>query len=165
MAVRLKVEPLQREAFAPFGDVIEKGGRDAYPINAGSADRYHALTMVDAAERDGCPVISIVHARPQTLPLRVLGVERHPLGSQAFIPLGGGRFLVIVAPAGEVPGADALRAFLGDGHQGINYRRGTWHHPLVALDRETDFLVVDREGPGDNCEEHHFEDEHMIASL
>lgn len=163
-SIKLAVEKLERDVFAPFGDVIEARGRGAYSINAGSADRYHDLATVDVSGNCGRPVVSIVHARPLALPLRVHTMERHPLGSQAFIPLNDSRFLVIVAVAGDPPGARALRAFISDGRQGINYRRGTWHHPLIALDHETDFLVVDRDGPGDNCEETHFEHEDITVS-
>lgn len=163
MPIKLEVEKLERDAFAPFGDIVETRGRKAYSINAGSADRYHGLATVDASENEGRPVVSIVHARPLALPLRVRTMERHPLGSQAFVPLNDSRFLVIVAAAGDPPDARALRAFISDGRQGINYRRGTWHHPLIALDHETDFLVVDRDGSGDNCEEMHFEHEDITV--
>ncbi len=78
--------------------------------------------------------------------------ERHPLGSQSFVPLSGRPYLVAVAPAGEfVP--EAVRVFRAEGHQGVHYRKGIWHHFLLVLDEDSDFLVVDRAGPGDNCDE------------
>ena len=86
-------------------------------------------------------------------------VERHPLSSQAFIPLAPAPFLLVVAAAGDAPRPAALRAFVTDGAQGVNYARGTWHHPVLALDRITDFLVVDRGGPGENCDVISFGDE------
>jgi ureidoglycolate lyase len=88
-------------------------------------------------------------------------VERHPLGSQAFFPLGQARYVVIVAPPGESVSAADLRAFLVNGSQGVNYRPGVWHHVLLVLDKPTDFLVVDRGGPGHNCDEFHFEAAHQ----
>jgi ureidoglycolate lyase len=78
--------------------------------------------------------------------------ERHPLGSQSFVPLSGRPYLVAVAPAGDFDVA-GVRLFRAQGHQGVHYRKGVWHHFLLALDGESDFLVVDRAGPGDNCEE------------
>ena len=148
---RLVVEALERAAFAPYGEVIEAAAAaDTVSINAGTAQRYDALAEVDVAGAGGRAVISRVRAQPRALPFVVRMLERHPLGSQAFVPLDPAqRYLVVVADA-----VDATpRAFLASRGQGVNYRRGTWHHPLLALDRAGDFLVVDRAGPGDNCEE------------
>ena len=105
-----------------------------------------------AAAEGGRPLINIFRATPWKLPLRVAMVERHPLSSQAFIPLAPARFLLVVAAPGNAPDPTALRAFVTDGSQGVNYARGTWHHPVLALDHVTDFLVVDRGGPGENCD-------------
>ncbi|MHB8787670.1 MAG: ureidoglycolate lyase, partial [Thauera sp.] len=80
-------------------------------------------------------------------------MERHPLASQAFIPMSGRPYLVVVAPAGEAPGAEALKVFLARGDQGVNYATGVWHHPLLALGAVCDFIVIDRSGPGHNCDE------------
>lgn len=147
-------EPLTRAAFAPFGQVIEPG--DAHhPINSGAATRFHDLAQVEALDGRAC--ISIVRGRPKALPLVLRFVERHPLGTQTFHPLAPRPFLVVVAPdEGGRPGRP--RAFLTKPGQGINYARGTWHGVLTPLDEETDFLVVDRVGEGDNCEEHHFDE-------
>jgi ureidoglycolate lyase len=150
----LAIAPLTGEAFAPFGEVIESEGRAHYLINAGTARRYDDLAGVDVAEFGGQAQISLCRAEPVTLPLRLRVMERHPLSSQAFIPLSGTPFLIVVAPAGgEEPDLRALRAFRSNGRQGINYRRGTWHHPLIALERVSDFLIVDRRGTGPNCDE------------
>lgn len=149
--MRLPVEALTRAAFAPYGEVIEADeGATTVAINAGTAQRFDALAEVDVAHAGGRAVISRVRAQPRALPFIVRMLERHPLGSQAFVPLDPAqRYLVVVADA-----VDATpRAFLASRGQGVNYRRGTWHHPLLALDRASDFLVVDRAGPGANCEE------------
>lgn len=149
--MRLPVEALTRAAFAPFGEVIDAdAGAATVAINAGTAQRHAALAEVDTSHAGGRAVISRVRAQPRALPCTVNRLERHPLGSQAFVPLDPAqRYLVVVASA-----IDAVpRAFLATNGQGVNYRRGTWHHPLLALDRVGDFLVVDRAGPGDNCEE------------
>jgi ureidoglycolate lyase len=144
-------EPLTAEAFARFGSVIEAGDAAVkLDINQGHAVRYDAIAEVDVADGGGVPVISIFRARPLAeLVLRTF--ERHPLGSQTFMPLGGGPYLVAVAPTGEFD-ASAIRLFRAELHQGVHYRKGTWHHFLLVLD-ESDFLVVDRAGLGDNCEE------------
>ena len=147
---RLQVEALTRDAFAPFGEVLEPASAETvYEINAGTAQRFHALARVEVAGADGYPVISLFRAQPRTLPFTVAGLERHPLGSQAFMPLGPAPYLVVVASDPDSP----PRAFLARGGQGVNFRRGTWHHALLALERESDFLVVDRAGETDNCNE------------
>ena len=148
----LAIQPLTASAFAPFGDVIEASSAHTFPINDGQAQRFHDLAKVDVSAGGGHPIISMVRSDPSDFPLTLSQVERHPLGSQAFIPLGNHPFLIVVAPttADDTPGK--LHAFLSNGHQGINYQRGVWHHPLIVLDEVTDFLVVDRGGEGDNCE-------------
>jgi ureidoglycolate lyase len=146
----LTPEPLTAQAFAPFGSVIEASD-DAVKldINQGHAVRYDSLAEVDVSG-GGAPVISLFRARPLA-ELMLRGFERHPLGSQTFVPLNGRPYLVAVAPAGPFD-SDLVRLFRAEGHQGVHYRKGTWHHFLLVLD-ESDFLVVDRAGPGDNCEE------------
>src|SRR5262249_25615291 len=149
----IAIAALTREAFAPFGDVIEFAGRAHYPINAGTAERYHDLAAVDVDAAGGRPLISLCRAQPIALPFELRLMERHPLSSQAFLPLPGRPFLIVVAPPSRELDLGALRAFRSDGHQGVNYGRGTWHHPLLALECVSEFLIVDRGGDGDNCEE------------
>lgn len=149
----LRARPLTCEDFAPFGDVIETAGHDGFTINQGTATRYHDLARVDVTARGGRAAIGLVRAQPQTTPVPLRLMERHPLASQAFIPLGQYPFLVVVARPGPAPDQTMLHAFVSNGHQGINYHKGVWHHPLIALGAETDFVVVDRQGPGDNCDE------------
>jgi len=149
----LQPQPLSREAFALFGDVIETGGAQHFPINRGSVQRYHDLARVDVGE-GGRALVSIFECtRPRSFPIRVDLMERHPLGSQAFVPLDDARMCVVVAPPGDTLEPSGLRAFLSDGRQGVNYHPGTWHMPLVAFAAGRRFLVVDRGGPGENCEE------------
>lgn len=154
MGVRvLKAEPLTREAFAPFGEVIETEGARHYPINRGTVERFDDLASIDVGAH-GRVVIGIVECTTATrAPVPVQVIERHPEGSQAFIPIGEAVMCVVVAPPGETATLDDLRAFVSNGRQGVNYRRGTWHMPLVAFETGRRFLVVDRGGPGDNCEE------------
>lgn len=152
MIRELAPEPLTAEAFAPFGNVIEASD-DAVrlEINQGHAIRYDRLAEVDAADGGGAAAISLFRARPLgELVLRTF--ERHPLGSQSFVPLSGRPYLVAVAPAGAFD-VSAVRVFRAEAHQGVHYRKGVWHHFLLVLEAESDFLVVDRAGPGDNCDE------------
>ncbi|MBV9883675.1 MAG: ureidoglycolate lyase [Sphingomonadaceae bacterium] len=147
----LTPEPLTAAAFAPFGNVIEAtDAATKLDINQGHAVRYDRLAELDVADEGGTGAISLFRARPlEELVLKQF--ERHPLGSQTFVPLSGRPYLVAVAPAGEFDAAK-IRLFGAEGHQGVHYRKGVWHHFLLVLD-ESDFLVIDRAGPGDNCEE------------
>ena len=153
MAWRLTPVPLSRRGFAPLGEVIETDGAERRTINEGSTVRFHDLAAVDVADRGGRALVNVFRAEPLPLPLTVTVMEQHPLGSQAFIPLDRAPFLIVVAPAGPQPRASDLRAFVSDGRQGVNYAKGVWHHPVIAWRRPTDFLVVDRGGPGDNLVE------------
>jgi ureidoglycolate lyase len=148
----LMPEPLTAEAFAPFGSVIEASD-DALKldINQGHAVRYDRLAEIDVADGEGTGIISLFRARPLDQLVLTL-FERHPLGSQSFVPLSGRPYLVAVAPAGDFDPA-RVRLFHAEPHQGVHYRKGVWHHFLLVLDAESDFLVIDRAGPGDNIEE------------
>ena len=162
-AQTITVEKLTREAFADFGDVIEMEGRASFLINDGRADRYDALGEVDCEGSGKIPVISMVHARQYDFPDTVTFLERHPFGSQAFIPTCDTPFLVVVAAPGSSVDDSSLRAFLTNGKQGINYHRNTWHHVMLTPFYDVTFIVVDRSDPGTNCEEHWYtEDEQPI---
>jgi ureidoglycolate lyase len=148
----LQLERLTRAAFAPFGDVIELDGARHFAINGGTTERYHDLANVDVTENGGRALINLFRAQPRALPVDITMMERHPLGSQAFIPLVQGRYLLVVAPPGEFD-PTRMRAFWTDTWQGVNYAKGVWHHPLLALDQASDFVVIDRGGEGNNCDE------------
>lgn len=158
MTRQLTVEPLTQEAFQPFGDVIDKEASSYFMINNGSTRRYHRMADVDVADEGGMPIISIFQAMPLHYPLSIKMMERHPLGSQAFIPLLGNPYLILVAPKGDKPDPNGLRAFLSNGKQGVNYYKGVWHHPVLALSEQDQFLIVDRAGEGNNCDEVYFTD-------
>lgn len=146
--------PLTPEAFAPFGDVLDAAGAPDRLINDGLCGRHHDRARLDFGP-GGRAGISIFDARPRTLPYRFDLVERHPEGSQAFLPLTGHPFLVIVAPdAGDRPGAPL--SFLTALGQGINFLRGTWHGVLTPLHAPGLFAVVDRIGPTPNLQEHRY---------
>lgn len=166
MAERLNVRPLTREAFAPYGDVIETGGAHAYPINNGTTMRFHDLAAVDVAADGGRPLVNIFRGQPFAPPLTIKMVERHPLGSQAFVPLDRRPYLVVVALALGDGRPGRPEAFLATGFQGVNYARGTWHHPLLSLEAESGFLVIDRGGEGRNLEEVFFDgDGYLIDDI
>lgn len=150
----IHVSPLTAVDFAPYGDVIEMAAEPSFLINNGKCGRYHDLAKLDFL--DGAANISLAYGQPYALPLNVPMMERHPLGSQAFIPLNDAPFLVIVAS--DLDGAPTdPRAFLSNGAQGVNYHRNTWHGVLTPLENPQPFVIVDWKGKGVNLEEHHFD--------
>ncbi|TVQ57211.1 MAG: ureidoglycolate lyase [Rhodobacteraceae bacterium] len=150
MSRTITPEPLTAEAFAPFGEVLEAEGAPDRLINDGRCGRFHDRARLDFG--DGRAGVSLFLSEPRSLPLAVDLIERHPEGSQAFIPMTQAPFLVVVAPdAGGEPGRP--RAFLTAPGQGVNLRRGTWHGVLTPLSAPGLFAVVDRIGPGANLEE------------
>ncbi|MEM1076052.1 MAG: ureidoglycolate lyase [Pseudomonadota bacterium] len=148
------LEPLSADAFAPFGDVLHATGAPDKIINQGLCERFHDRARLDAG--DGRLGISLFHAQPRTLPLALDMLERHPLGSQAFIPMHRNPFLVVVAKDnGGVP--EEIRAFFTAPGQGVNYHANTWHGVLAPLHPPGLFAVIDRIGAGQNLQEHWFE--------
>lgn len=145
--------PLTRERFAPYGDVIDAGRVDARTMNDARFERFDELCTIDVGK--GRVSVSMTRSRiATTLPYLIEMVERHPLGSQAFVPLSPCRMIVVVAPAGESVDAADLVAFETNGQQGINYARGTWHMPLIAFAAGQQYLIIDRASSGEpNCDE------------
>jgi len=145
-------KPLSKANFARFGDVISVDeASDNFTINDGHTTRYHNLAKIDVADDNGQPLVNIFRSKPLGFPIAIKMMERHPLGSQAFIPLGKQPYLVVVAPAGKFEVAN-IEVFIADASQGVNYHKGTWHHFCLALNDISDFLVIDRGGEGDNCD-------------
>jgi len=163
MTTTIAVQPLTKESFAPFGEVLEATGAETRLINGGTCMRFHALATIETRGADARAVVSLFRAEPTALPLQLTMMERHPLGSQAFWPLSGGDWLVAVAPDENArPGAPLV--FRATGSQGICYAPNVWHHPLIALDQVSDFLVVDRDGPGGNLEETYYETSYAVST-
>ncbi|MGI9271780.1 MAG: ureidoglycolate lyase [Woeseiaceae bacterium] len=155
--IELKPELLTRASFAPFGDVVESSEQQVEAMNAESFERFDDLC--DVAAEDGRIAVSIARCRTATsLPHSFNMVERHPHGSQAFVPLTPCRMLVVVAPPGENVAAGDLHAFVSNGRQGINYHVGTWHMPLIAFDPGQEFLIIDRVGESPNCDLHYLDE-------
>lgn len=161
MTAPIRIEPLTSTAFAPFGDVLEASGPPDKWINQGQCGRFHDRAALDFS--GGRAGISIFKAEARTVPLSLEMVERHPDGSQAFVPMSGDPFLVVVATdTGGVPSNP--RAFLTEAGQAINFHRGTWHGVLTPLSEPGLFAVIDRIGPGANLEEHWFETPYTIET-
>ena len=157
----IEIRPLTREAFAPFGQVIERDGAQHFPINAGKCTRFHDLAAIETTGEKARPMISLLRGEPYALPLELAMVERHPLGSQAFIPLGDGTFLVVVAEETADGPAEPV-AFRTAPGQGVNIARNVWHGVLTPLDAVSDFAVIDRGGEGVNLEEHFYAEPFLV---
>ncbi|MDO9525395.1 MAG: ureidoglycolate lyase [Gemmobacter sp.] len=151
MTRTITAQPLTAAAFAPFGDVLDASGTPDKIINAGLCGRFHDRARLDFGA-DGRAGVSVFHAEPRSLPYTFDLIERHPEGSQAFLPMTQHPFLVIVA---DDP-SSTPRAFLTNGAQGINLHCGVWHGVLTPLHAPGLFAVVDRIGPTPNLQEHHY---------
>lgn len=162
MSRALTPQPLTAAAFAPFGDVIKVSGAPDKLINQGMCGRHHDLARMDFA--DGRAGISLFDAKARQFPHVVDMVERHPEGSQAFIPVSGVPMLVIVAE--DQNGVPVnLKAFVSQPGQSINLLRGVWHGVLAPIEKPGQFIVVDRIGDGPNLDEHWFDDPYIVQSV
>lgn len=148
------LKPLTIENFAPFGEVISAHGHDYFHINDAHTERYHDLVSTEIFGDAKAGISIFRNIKATQVPFEISMLERHPQGSQAFIPMQGQKFLIVVAPNLDqyTPELSQLQAFISDGSQGVNYRAGTWHHPLLSLEAPSDFAVVDRIGSGHNCD-------------
>lgn len=154
MSHSITTEPLTPEAFAPYGDVLDAVGAPDKIINQGKCGRYHDRARVDVAPETGGRVgVSVFHAELRAFPYTLDLIERHPEGSQCFVPMSADPFLVIVSDGPEA----TPRAFVTDGAQAINFHKGTWHGVLTPLSGNGMFAVVDRIGETPNLEEHWFD--------
>ena len=145
----IKPKPINKENFKKFGDMITTDDIKPLEINDGYAKRYDGIANLDAKKDDGESIISIFSALKRSFPMKVDMMEKHPLGSQAFIPMKETTFLAFVAPAGGKPDLNKAEAFIIPKGVGVNYNAGIWHFPLIATE-DMNFLVVDRKGSGEN---------------
>ena len=157
----LKIEPLTKSAFAPFGNIVETEGAQSFKINNGTTTRFHDLADVQLLGENPRTLISIFRGEEFKFPIEIKMMERHPLGSQAFIPLNNRPFLAVVAEDINAKPAHPL-AFIANGNQGVNFHANIWHATLTALEGVSDFLVVDRGGDGNNLEEHFFDISYQV---
>ncbi len=163
MTRTMTIAALTPEAFAPFGDVIAADPAKMRLINGATTERFDALGRVEILGAGACAILSLFRAQPRAFPYPITMMERHPLGSQSFHPLDHRPWLVVVAQdeSGQ-PGRPLV--FAASGAQGINYRANIWHHPLMALEQVSNFLIVDRQGEGDNLEEYVYKEAFILRS-
>lgn len=155
---------INKENFKKFGDMITTDDIKPLEINDGYAKRYDGIATLDAKKNNGESIISIFSALKRSFPMKVDMMEKHPLGSQAFIPMKETTFLAFVAPEGVKPDLDKLEAFIVPKGVGVNYNAGIWHFPLIATE-DMDFLVVDRKGEGDNLVLHDLNKENITLEF
>ena len=157
----IKIEKLTNKTFTPFGDVIETKSRDYELINNNSCRKFSRLSTVKIRNND--PIaFSIFESEGKKLPIHLNFLERHPLASQAFMPLQHKQFLITVAEEYNHKPAN-LRAFMTDGMQGININPNIWHGVLCPVPEGGKFLVVDRLETGDNLQIHKFKEPFIIG--
>ena len=147
--------------FAEYGDLISTDNISPIDINAGYAKRFDNLANLDTSKNDGKTIVSIFSALKRNFPMKIDMMEKHPLSSQAFMPMQETTFLSFVAPLGDFPEINKIQSFVIPPKIGINYKPGVWHFPLITTEN-TDFLVIDRKGSGENLTIHKFEKEKII---
>ena len=152
---------INKSNFAPYGDLISTKNISPIDINAGYAKRFDNLANVNTSNSGGKTILSIFAALKRNFPMNIDMMEKHPLGSQAFIPMKETTFIAFVAPNGDKPDLNKIEAFIIPPGIGINYNPGTWHFPLISTE-DMNFLVVDRKGSGDNLVIENLEDKKII---
>ena len=157
----IKPVKISRSNFSSYGDLISTDDINPMNINEGYAKRFDNLANLDTSKDSGKTIVSIFSALKRTFPMKIHMMEKHPLGTQAFIPMKETTFLAFVAPSGESPEIDKIQSFVIPPKRGINYKPGIWHFPLISTEN-MDFLVVDRKGAGENLIIHNFKKEKII---
>ena len=145
----IKPKLITKENFKKFGDMISTEDIKPLEINNGFAKRYDGIANLDTKKNNGESTICIFSALKRSFPMKIDMMEKHPLGSQAFIPMKETVFLSFVAPEGDKPDLNRVDAFIIPKGIGVNYNPGVWHFPLISTE-DMNFLVVDRKGEGDN---------------
>ena len=161
MKILIKPIKITKKNFSKFGELINTKKRKPIIINNGYAKRFHDLGKIDTSSKKGNPIISIFSAKKRSFPMKINMMEKHPLGSQAFIPMKETTFLSFVAPPADVPELNKIQSFIIPPKIGINYKAGVWHFPLISTE-DTNFLVIDRKGNGENLIIHKFNKEKVI---
>ena len=159
----IKPIKISKSNFSAYGDLISTDDINPMDINAGYAKRFDDLANVDTSIDGGKTIVSIFSALKRTFPMKIDMMEKHPLGSQAFIPMKETTFLVFVAPPGDFPAINKIQSFIIPPKTGINYKPGIWHFPLISTE-DTNFLVIDRKGKGNNLIIHKFEKEKIVLN-
>ena len=157
----IKPIPITKENFAKYGDMISTKDIKPLEINNGYAKRYDGIANLNTSSDNGETTISIFSALKRNFPMKIDMMEKHPLGSQAFIPMEDEKFLVFVAPRGDRPNINKIQSFVVPKQTGVNYNAGIWHFPLISM-KNMNFLVVDRKGIGNNLVIYKFKKEKII---
>ena len=161
MKITINPKLITKENFSKFGDMITTADIKPIEINEGYAKRFDGIANLNTSKDNGETTICIFSALKRSFPMKIDMMEKHPLGSQAFIPMKQTTFLVLVAPQGEKPDLNKIEAFIVPQEIGVNYNPGTWHFPLIATE-DMNFLVIDRKGSGDNLVIQNIENEEVI---
>ena len=158
MKIIIKPKKITRKNFKKFGDLISTKKVKPININNGYAKRFDNLCRINTSLKKGNTIMSIFSAKKRKFPMNIKMMEKHPLGSQAFIPMSETTFLVFVAPKSKKPNIKKIKSFIVPKQTGINYRPGIWHFPLIST-KNINFLVIDRKGKGNNLVIHNFKNE------
>jgi len=164
MEVIIVPTKITKENFLEFGEVISVEKVTPIDINDGYAQRYDNLANINTLKKEGKTIVSIFSSIKRSFPMKIDMMEKHPLGSQAFMPMKETTFLCFVAPQGEAPDINKIKSFVIPPKIGINYKPGIWHFPLITTE-DTDFLVIDRHGSGENLIIHKFEKEKVVLKF
>ena len=159
----IKPIKITRINFAAYGDLISSDDIKPMDINAGYAKRFDDLANISTSKDGGKTIVSIFSALKRKFPMKIDMMEKHPLGSQAFIPMKETTFLSFVAPPSESPEISKFQSFIIPPKTGINYKPGIWHFPLISTE-DTNFILIDRKGSGENLIMHKFKKEKIILN-
>lgn len=166
--IELIPEPLTSDTFSSYGDVLSTNGTDMKIINSGFAQKHYNLCTIDSSEKNGLSAVHIYIAKKRIFPLQINMLEKHPFFSQAFIPRSTKSFLAVVALGDESPDLNTLKVFITDGNQGVHYKRGIWHFPLISMEENEQFIVIDRtdcnikKNKIEECIEYYFDKQRRI---
>ena len=149
--MQLPIRPISAAEFAPYGWLADAGGAAGRPINEGTTHRVDAVGELQLTAEGGAPCLALFRAQPRDPRGPWQQLERHRLGTQTFVPMGGARYVVLVALGGEQPDMSTLAAFAVGGQQAVTLRAGTWHHGLIAPEGG-DYVVIERQAETVDCE-------------
>ena len=164
MKIIIKPKKITRKNFKKFGDLISTKKIRPININNGYAKRFNNLCKINTSIKKGNAIMSIFSAKKRKFPMKIEMMEKHPLGSQAFVPMSETKFLVFVAPKGKKPNTKKIQSFIVPKQTGINYKPGIWHFPLIST-KSMNFLVIDRKGKGNNLVIYKFKNEKISLKL
>ena len=163
MKIKIKPKRVNKNNFRKFGQIIDTSKKKFFRINDGYAKRYDNLGKINTSTKKGKTIVSIFSAKKRRFPMKIDMMEKHPLGSQAFVPMKETSFLVFVAPRGQKPNIKKIESFRIPKQTGINLKSGIWHFPLIST-KNMNFLVIDRKGKGKNLVIHKFKKEEIYLS-